>query len=200
MPDTRQGQVRYEQAQYLGGHLSCGALSVLWLRLVLKRYHNPGSRGSWIPYHCRLNVKGSVDSVQATQVPIGMTLVKVLLVWCMYGDVTELEPRVLQAAASPPHSGSAQWYQQPQHPHPQPPLRQRHQEGGEMGERRCQHPPAKEPQVTTCNFRSNTGPRPDFPGCPAFAVGNGYVQGVSRRGRVDWRVEGDQLFFSLQSL
>lgn len=39
---------------------------------------------------------------QATQVPVGMTLVKVLLVWCMYGDVTELEPRPLQAAASPP--------------------------------------------------------------------------------------------------
>lgn len=34
-----------------------------------------------------------------------MTLVNVLLVWCMYGDVTELEPGTLQAAASPPGSG-----------------------------------------------------------------------------------------------
>lgn len=34
-----------------------------------------------------------------------MTLVKVLLVWCMDSDVTELEPRTLQAAASPPLSG-----------------------------------------------------------------------------------------------
>lgn len=39
---------------------------------------------------------------QATQGPMGMTLVKVLLVWCMYSDVTELEPRALQAAAPPP--------------------------------------------------------------------------------------------------
>lgn len=42
---------------------------------------------------------------QATQGPMGMTLVKVLLVWCMYSDVTELEPRALQAAAPPPPSG-----------------------------------------------------------------------------------------------
>lgn len=34
-----------------------------------------------------------------------MTLVNVLLVWCMYSDVTELEPRALQAEASPPPSG-----------------------------------------------------------------------------------------------
>lgn len=43
--------------------------------------------------------------VQATQGPVGMTLVKVLLFWCMDSDVTELEPRALQAAASPPLSG-----------------------------------------------------------------------------------------------
>lgn len=96
--------------------------------------------------------------------------------------------------------GQAQWYQQPQQPHPQPPLRQRHWEGRDIGERRCEQSPIKEPQVTTSNFSSNTGPRLDFPSWPAFAVGNGYIQGISRSGGVVWRVEGDQLFFSLQSL
>lgn len=38
---------------------------------------------------------------QATKVPVGMTLVKVLLVWCMYGDVTESEPRTPPSCSFP---------------------------------------------------------------------------------------------------
>lgn len=137
---------------------------------------------------------------RVTHVPMGMTLVKVLLVWCMYSDVTELEPRTLQAAASPPHSGPGLIVSAAPAP-----LSTASSETEALGRKRhgrekMSTAPTKEPQVTSSNFSSNTGPRPNFPGWPTFAVGNGYVQGMSRSGGVDWRVEGDQLFFSLQSL
>lgn len=125
---------------------------------------------------------------QATQGPMGMTLVKVLLVWCMDSDVTELEPRALQAAASPPRSGLD--YTQPNSVSGLLPTISSKAEA--LGRRRAweektsagkwkeaTHSP-KEPQVITSNLSSNTGPRPDFPGWSAFAVRNKFVQKLGR--------------------
>jgi hypothetical protein len=148
-----------------------------------------------------LNVKGSVDSVPGHPSARGndscQGFIGLVHVWWCYRVGAQTPPSCSFPTLT---QGQTQWYQQPQQPHPQPPLRQRHWQRRDLGRGKISTPPAQEPQVTTSNFSSNTGPRLNFPGCPASAVGNGYVQCMSRSGGVDWRVEGNQLFFSLQSL